>query len=115
MANQRGVRDTTEGFKGVETTNDDTVFSHPPGTCGHRDGQDRNETLRNDGDGKSDGVDGYFLVNTEPSGAEDDECETTRMLRSLQWMYGINLTHTTAVCSNNRKQAIRKGQKEEPH
>jgi len=80
---RRDVRDTTEGFEGVETTDDDTVFSHPPGTSGHRDGQYRNETLRNDGDGKGDSVDDHFLVNTEPSGAKDDECETTRMLRSF--------------------------------
>ena len=103
VVNRRGVRNTTEGFEGIETTDDDTVLSHPPGTSGHRDGQDRDETLRNDGDGKGDSVDGHFLVDTEPSGAKDDECETTRMLRSFQQMYGMNLTHTTAVCPNSYK------------
>ena len=88
MVNRRSVRDTTEGFEGVETTDDDAVFGHPPGTSGHRDGQDGDQTLWNNGDGKGNSIDGHFLVNTESSGAKDYECKTTCTLSPSEQMHG---------------------------
>jgi len=88
MVNQKNVRDTAEGFEGVETADNDAVLSHPPCTGGHRDSQYGNETLWNDGDGKSDGINSYFLVHAEPSGTKDDKCETTRVMRSFERIHG---------------------------
>jgi len=78
-ANQKNVRDTTEGFEGVKATNNDAVLRHSAGTSGHGDGQDSNKTLRDDGDSKGDRVDGDLFVNTESGSAEYDNRETACM------------------------------------
>jgi hypothetical protein len=47
----KNIRDTTEGFESVETTDDDTILGHSAGTSGHGDGQDGNKAFWYDGNG----------------------------------------------------------------
>lgn len=84
--NQKNIRDTAEGFEGVKTTDDDAVLRHSAGTSGHGDGQDSNKTLRDDGDGKGDSVDGDLFVNTESGSAKYNDCETTSTSGSTKQM-----------------------------
>ena len=80
--NQKNVRDTTESFEGVKATNNDAVLRHSAGTSGHGDGQYSNKSLRDDGDGKGDSVDGNLFVNMESGSAKYDDRETAGMSRS---------------------------------
>jgi len=92
--NQKNVRDATEGFEGVKTTDNDAVLRHSAGTSGHGDGQDSNKTLWDDGDGKGDSVDGDLFVNTESGSAKYNNCETTSTSGSPKQMPEVFLALT---------------------
>lgn len=77
--NKNNVRDTTKGFKGVKTADNDAIFRHSAGTSRHGDGQDGDKPFRNDRNGKGDSINGHLFIDTEPGSTKHDDRETGNM------------------------------------